>query len=144
MNALRHAASLIAIVTLLDLGCQRSDQAEKKRIRIALPQWFSPSDKDPWLEQAWQTIREQNPGWTVDLETVPGKTEQVLQKLLVVRTSGEGPDLACVRLESMPVLVEQGILQPMQGTVLISGLKKRLRNCSRRVRYAKVAVTIPL
>ena len=32
---------------------------------------------------------------------------------MVVHASGEGPDLACVRLESMPALVEQGILEPM-------------------------------
>jgi multiple sugar transport system substrate-binding protein len=112
---LRHVTSLIVLTTLLCLGCQRAEQSEVKRITVALPQWFSPSEESPWLQQAWHTIREENPEWAFDLELVPGKTEQVLQKLMVVHASGEGPDLACVRLESMPALVEQGILEPMNG-----------------------------
>jgi multiple sugar transport system substrate-binding protein len=98
-------------------GCQRAEQIEEKRITVALPQWFSPSEKSPWLQEAWETIWEENPEWTFDLELVPGKTEQVLQKLMVVNASGEGPDLACVRLDSMPALVDQGILEPMDDNL---------------------------
>ncbi len=115
MSAHRRVAPLIMMMSLLGLGCQRAEQTEEKRITVALPQWFSPSEKSPWLQKAWQTIREENPEWTFDLELVPGKTAQVLQKLMVVHASGEGPDLACVRLESMPALVEQGILEAMDG-----------------------------
>ena len=113
MSGLRRIASLIMMTTLLCQGCLRVEETEEKRITVALPQWFSPSEKSPWLRKAWQTIREENPEWAFDLELVPGKTEQVLQKLMVVHASGEGPDLACVRLDSMPALVEQGILEPM-------------------------------
>ncbi len=111
---IRRVGVLFALVSLLfGLGCQRDEQEEKKRVTVALPQWFSPSEKSPWLEKAWKQIREENPEWAFDLEMVPGKTEQVLQKLMVVHASGEGPDLACVRMDSMPALVEQGILKPM-------------------------------
>ncbi len=113
IGALRYVALSIMAMVLFGLGCQRVEQTEEKRITVALPQWFSPSEKSPWLQKAWQMIREENPEWTFDLELVPGKTEQVLQKLMVVHASGEGPDLACVRLDSMPALVEQGILEPM-------------------------------
>jgi multiple sugar transport system substrate-binding protein len=113
MRALRCVALSLMAMVMFGLGCQRAEQAEVKRITVALPQWFSPSEKSPWLRKAWQTIRDENPQWTFDLELVPGKSEQVLQKLMVVHASGEGPDLACVRLESMPALVEQGILEPM-------------------------------
>ena len=117
MSGLRRIASLIMMTTLLGLGCQRVEEPEEKRITVALPQWFSPSEKSPWLQEAWETIREENPEWTFDLELVPGKTEQVLQKLMVVNASGEGPDLACVRLDSMPALVDQGILEPMHNNL---------------------------
>jgi multiple sugar transport system substrate-binding protein len=116
---------LIMMTSLLSLGCERAEQADEKRIRVALPQWFSPSEDSPWLRKAWQTIGEENPEWTFDLEIVPGKTEQVLQKLMVVHASGQGPDLACVRLESMPTLVEQGILKPL-GNLLPAGVWKDL------------------
>lgn len=108
----------VLVLVFCALGCQRSPQTVEKHIRIALPQWFYPSEERPWLDEAWHAIREENPGWTLDLELVAGRTEQVLQKLRVVHASGEGPDLACLRLDSMPMLVEQGILQPMEGALL--------------------------
>lgn len=116
-RAVRQITSLVMLTALLGLGCDRTEETGERRIRVALPQWFSPSKDSPWLEQAWQTIREENPAWTFELELVPGKTEQVLQKLMVVHASGESPDLACVRLESIPALVEQGILHPLEGRV---------------------------
>ena len=103
------------IVVLLGLGCQRAEQTEERRITVALPQWFYPSEETPWLDKAWQRIREENPGWALSLDLVPGRTEQAKQKLMVVHASGEGPDLACIRLEWVPTLVEQGILQPSEG-----------------------------
>ncbi len=118
-------ATLIMVAVLLGLGCQRAEQPEEKRITVALPQWFSPSESSPWLGRVWRSVREENPKWTFELELVPGKTEQVLQKLMVVHASGEGPDLACVRLESMPALVEQDVLEPMDG-FLPAGMWKDL------------------
>ena len=117
MNTIKHIALLIMMMTLLGLGCDRAEQTKEKRITVALPQWFSPSDERPWLKEAWQAIRDENREWILDLQLVPGRTEQVLQKLMVVHASGEGPDLACVRLDAMPTLVEQGILQPMDDTL---------------------------
>ena len=117
MRALRCVALSLMVMVMFGLGCQRAEETEEKRITVALPQWFSPSEKSPWLQEAWETIREENPEWTFDLELVPGKTEQVLQKLMVVNASGEGPDLACVRLDSMPALVDQGILEPMDDNL---------------------------
>ena len=61
----------ILMILFFGLGCQRVEQTEEKRITVALPQWFSPSEKNPWLQKAWQTIREENPEWTFDLELVP-------------------------------------------------------------------------
>jgi multiple sugar transport system substrate-binding protein len=117
-DVLQYVALSIMLMLLIGLGCKRLEQVDEKRITVALPQWFYPSEERPWLDEVWKTIREENPGWILDLELVAGQTEQVLQKLRVVHASGEGPDLACVRLDSMPMLVEQGMLQPMETPLL--------------------------
>ena len=104
----------VLVILSCGLGCKRVEQTEERRITVALPQWFYPSEESPWLEKAWQKIQDENPGWTFSLDLVAGRTEQVKQKLMVVHASGEGPDLACVRLEWVPTLVEQRILQPME------------------------------
>jgi multiple sugar transport system substrate-binding protein len=114
LHALRHAAPLVMMMLLLSMGCQRVEDMEEKRITVALPQWFYPSEETPWLAKTWQSIRQENPAWTFVLDHVPGRTDQVKQKLMVVHASGEGPDLACLRLEWVPTLVEQGILQPIE------------------------------
>jgi len=114
-RVLQFLALSILVMVLIGLGCQRAEQKEERRITVALPQWFYPSEEAPWLEKVWQTIREENPGWAFSPDLVPGRTEQVKQKLMVVHASGEGPDLACIRLEWVPTLVEQGILQPIGG-----------------------------
>jgi len=142
-GTLRRVAPLIMIATLLGLGCERGEQTERKRITVALPQWFSPSEKAPWLEKAWQTIREENPEWAFDLELVPGKTEQVLQKLMVVHASGEGPDLACVRLDSMPALVEQGILAPMDHALPIEAWETLIPALAPSVRWQGMRCVLP-
>ena len=112
-RALPCIALSISVMVLIGFGCRHATETEEKRISIAMPQWFYPSAKRPWLQKFWQTIREENPGWVFDLDLVPGKREQVLEKLMVVHASGQGPDLACVRLEAIPTLVEQGILVPI-------------------------------
>ena len=115
--ALRWFALSILVTALFVPGCKRAEQADGKRIRVALPQWFYPSEERPWLDEVWQTIREENPEWNFDLELVPGRTEQVVQRLRLVHASGQGPDLACVRLDAMPGLAGQGILKPIDDTL---------------------------
>lgn len=117
MRTFRQITSLVMLTALIGLGCDRTEETGERRIRVALPQWFAPSREAPWLAQTWRAAREDNPEWSFDLELVPGRTEQVLQKLMVVHSSGEGPDMACIRMESIPALVEKGILQPLDGRV---------------------------
>jgi multiple sugar transport system substrate-binding protein len=104
----------VLLILSCSLGCERAEQTEERPVRVALPQWFYPSKEAPWLEKAWQRIRQENPGRALSLDLVPGRTEQVKQKLMVVHASGEGPDLASIRLEWVPTLVAQGILQPIE------------------------------
>ena len=67
------------------------------------------------MERTWQEIRAENPGVVIDLRLVPGRTEHVLQKLMVLNASGQAPDLACLKLHWVPQLTERGILQPLEG-----------------------------
>ena len=42
LNIHRCVALSIVVMVLFELGCQREDRTDEKRITVALPQWFSP------------------------------------------------------------------------------------------------------
>ncbi len=98
-------------------GCARKPDAGDLRVVVSLPQWFYPSAERPWAERVWQELRTAHPGATLELELSPGRTEQVLARLLVVRAAGEGPDLACIRMQWAGELAERGALVPLEGVV---------------------------
>ena len=116
MKTIKSWILLLAVLLLLS-GCKRDTEEAGTRLVVALPQWFYPSAERPWLQDAWQSIRIENPEVEIDLQMIPGKTEQVLQKLLVVHASGQGPDLACIKMHWARPLVERGVLMPLEGCV---------------------------
>jgi multiple sugar transport system substrate-binding protein len=107
----------VAVLMLCFNGCARQPAPAETRIVVALPQWFYPSEERPWLQGVWEELRRAHPGVALDLQLMPGRTEQVLQKLLVSRAAGDGPDLACVRLQWAGELLRHRILLPMEGVV---------------------------
>ncbi|MEW6439570.1 MAG: extracellular solute-binding protein, partial [bacterium] len=122
----RYAPRLVAVAAGLFLfagSCLLSckgpgDEPEGSRcVMVALPQWFYPSEERPWLVPAWDTARREASGFELVPELVPGKTEHILQRLLVTRASGQGPDVACLRLNWMPELLGRGMLEPLDGWV---------------------------
>ncbi len=87
------------------------------------------------MEAFWTKVRRDHPGWTFDLELVPGRTEQILQKLMVVRASGGGPDLACIRMEWVGPLLRRDLLQPLSepfSATVRDALLPALRGCGDR------------
>ncbi len=107
----------LMILALFFSGCERTSEPEGKRVVILLPQWFYPSEDRPWLQGVWEELRQAHPDVTLELQLSPGRTEQVLQKLLVARAAGDGPDLACIRMHWAGELLRHRILMPLQGCV---------------------------
>jgi len=112
-----RACLSVALLALCLAGCTPEEEAADRAVVISLPQWFYPSPERPWMEGVWETLRREHPGVTLDLRLSPGRTEQVLQKLLVARAAGEGPDLACIRLHWAGELGRHGLLEPLDGVV---------------------------
>jgi len=112
-----RACLSVSIVLACFAGCTPKEDTTAPKVVITLPQWFYPTQERPWLQGAWDTLRRQHPGVKLDLQLSPGRTEQVLQKLLVARAAGEGPDLACIRLDWAGQLQRHGLLVPLDGVV---------------------------
>jgi len=105
------------MLALCVCGCPRKPDPDGLRVVVSLPQWFYPAKERPWAERVWQDLRAGFPEGTLDLQISPGRTEQVLHKLHVVRAAGEGPDLACIRMQWAGELRRRGVLLPMEGVV---------------------------
>jgi len=105
------------ILVLCFSGCTRKPDPQANRIVISLPQWFYPSEERPWLQGVWEGLRRAHPDTSLELQLSPGRTEQVLQKLLVAQAAGDGPDLACIRMHWAGELLRHRILVPLKGCV---------------------------
>lgn len=124
-------------------GCARKPDLPDGRIVISLPQWFQPSTDRAWPQRVWQDLRAAHPGVTLDLQLSPGRTEQVLQKLLVARTSGEGPDLACIRMQWAGDLLRRGLLEPLEGVVPESVWQEVVPSLASAVKMEGVVRVLP-
>ena len=130
MVPLAAAATLLTILSAASCNREPEKAGSQVQVVVALPKWFYPSEESPWLLKTWEAARRETLGVDLVAELVPGKTEHILQKLLVMRASGQGPDMACLRLNWMPQLLARGILKPMDESVpesLWAGLLPSLR-----------------
>ena len=115
MSPIRVAVLVGLLVSFC--GCDRKKEEVSPTVKVAVPQWFYPSAERPWLETFWSKLDRESPNARLEVVLYPGKTEQVLHKLLAVQASGDGPDLACVRMHWLGLLREHGLVQPMDGMI---------------------------
>jgi len=107
---------ICALLSILNLcGCKKGEPT-KEVVKVFAPTWFLP-EEDAGVAHSLSVFNREFPDARVEFIAAAGRWEQILQKLVLMCSGGQIPDVIWFRPEWIEVVIEKCVA-PMDGADL--------------------------